>query len=247
MRTNYYSSREVRSVEVIRKGFEAVFAEAVKQGKKKIWLVSNAKSNLEGYLAEAIGQGAASELAKGKALNVEGIQIVFYGEKTLPYGGDDCPVLVCYPSKKLLDKLDGMKDISSLVVLPWLIGDVSEWANTHGATDIFGVVKEAKSTVSNPVVERALEHFKAVINWSTGISHPSDKASAIEIFRILRAAREPYTTEEVRAWLVQKGMKPDHANAIEAIAADPSKHRSKGIPAIGDESLKRWREEENDD
>lgn len=243
MRKDYFSSKEVRSADVIAHGLAKAIAEAKGLGKKRVWIVSHGKSNLDGHISEAIGKEAADALSKGKSVSAGNIEIVFYSDRILPYGGDGSPVVVCYPNDKLLDKLDGMTGIPCLIVLPWLNQETQAWIAAHAPEDIYGVVTTAQSTVSNPVVEKALETLLAVINVSTGISHPSDKAAAMDVFKRLRSGGESYSPDEVRAWLVQKGMRPNHANEIRDIAADPSKFRSKTNSPLRADILQRWREE----
>lgn len=243
MRKDYFSSKEVRSADVVAQGLAQAIAEAKRLGKKRVWIVSHGKSNLDGHISDAIGAEAAKALSNGKAVRAGEIEIVFYGDRTLPYGGDGSPVVACYPNGKLLDKLDGMTGIPCLVVLPWLKAETEAWIAAHAPEDIYGAVTTAQSTVSNPVVEKALETLWAVINVSTGISHPSDKASAMDVFKKLRNGGEAYSPEEVRAWLVQKGMHPNHANEIRDIAADPSKFRSRINSPLRADILQRWREE----
>lgn len=243
MRKDYFSSKEVRSADVIALGLAKAIAEAKSLGKKRVWIVSHGKSNLDGYISDAIGKGAADALSKGKSVRAGDIEIVFYGDRTLPYGGDGSPVVVCYPNDKLLDKLDGMSGIPCLIVLPWLHQETEAWIAAHAPEDIYGAVTTAQSTVSNPVVEKALETLLAVINVSTGISHPSDKATAMRIFKTLIKGKEAYDPDEVRAWLVQKGMRPNHANDIRDIAADPSKFRARTDSSPNMDQLRRWREE----
>jgi len=69
------------------------------------------------------------------------------------------------------------------------------------------------------VVERALESLTAIVNLSTGITDPRDRASAVQLFEILRNGGERFTPEEVKAWLVGKGgWKAIHAQEVTEVA-----------------------------
>jgi len=243
MRKNYFSSVDAQSSQVIIKGLAKAVGEALTQGVNRVWLVSHAKSNLDGNISSAIGHDAVASLAKGNIVRSGTTEIVFYGERTLPYAGDGSVVVACYPNKKLLDKLDGMQNIPCLIVLPWRQEETLDWINAHAPEDIYGAVATTRSSVTNLVVERALETLLAMINTSTGIAHPSDKATVIDIFTKLKGAGETYTASEVRAWLVQKGMDPEHANDIRDIAENPSKFRAKTGSPLRTDILARWREE----
>ncbi len=243
MRKNLFSSQTATSKEVIAKGFRSLLNEAALLGVKTVWLVSHQKSNLDGHISDTLGVAACKALASGKTVRVGDVAVQFYGERTLPYQGDGSPVLACFPSEKLLDELDGKKNIPCLIVLPWNAKDAAKWISAHGPADIFGSVNTQKLSVSNAVVEKALESLWALINVKAGISHPSDKQSAIDIFRILQAGRQPYAPEEVRAWLVQKGMRPEHANQIAEIATNPSGFRTKAPSVLPPDLLERWKKQ----
>jgi hypothetical protein len=59
------------------------------------------------------------------------------------------------------------------------------------------------------------------VNLSSGLGHPNDRSSAIEVLAILRDAGLSFTPEGVRAWLVAQGhWQPAHANDVESVCAD---------------------------
>ena len=54
---------------------------------------------------------------------------------------------------------------------------------------------------------------------STGILHPLDRATAVDLFRILRDNGIPYDPKEIRAWLVsQGGWQPSDADDVKRVA-----------------------------
>jgi hypothetical protein len=59
---------------------------------------------------------------------------------------------------------------------------------------------------------------KLVVNLSTGITHPSDEASAVQLFRILRTGRVPSRPEEVKAIAVHAGWEPRHDRDLASVA-----------------------------
>lgn len=60
----------------------------------------------------------------------------------------------------------------------------------------------------SPVVSAALRSLTAIVNVGTGLSHPSDRSSAVEMFRLLRDDGEAYDPDAVRAWTAQHGWAP---------------------------------------
>lgn len=107
-----------------------------------------------------------------------------------------------------------------MLVVPWIPDEVETWINARGAIELGAPITESSGpVVESKVVETALRGLTAVVNVSTGISHPSDRASAVQLFEILRDAGEPFTPNEVKAWLIGKGgWKATHAQDVAEVA-----------------------------
>jgi hypothetical protein len=105
--------------------------------------------------------------------------------------------------------------------------------------------------IKNKVMLMALKSFVARANRTTGISHPSDKRCAIEIFEILKQHREPYDPDEIKSWLILKAKwKPEFAEEVIKIARgilEGKKFNSiqKG-PMFNSDIIETWREESKD-
>lgn len=243
MRKNFYAS-EAATDEALAAGVQKLFSEMASLSLTRAWLVCDSKNNVSGMIASVIGEQPAKALGKGQPVRVgQSGSITLHTTLTLPLSASGVAILACHPSKKLLDRLDGLRDAAVLIVVPWSESDVAQWVQAHGPIDVLERTSSPAATVSNPVVARALESIRHVINFSTGIADPRDKDSVIDAFRILKDGGEVVTPAEVRAWFVQKGMKPEHANQIEAIAAAPGKFRKhSGTPRWRAGILEQWRE-----
>jgi hypothetical protein len=57
------------------------------------------------------------------------------------------------------------------------------------------------------------------VNLSTGLSHSSDKAAAVEAFRILASARRRWEPAEIEAWALGNGWSGDAASELGQVAA----------------------------
>jgi hypothetical protein len=246
-RENYYASEIANTPEVVRAGFEALIKVTGELKAQKAWLVCDSKQNLEGHIKNSIGEAAAKALQKGRCVTLPTKCLLsFYAERTLPLNGENCPILACFPSAKLLDKLDALLGVTALIVLPWSLDEIRPWLAAHGAKDILGGADVVPVTVSNPVVAEALKSILLHINLNTGVGHPSDKHAVIEAFRILKRGGEAVDPDEVRAWLVQEGMEPRHANTIAEIAADPTKFRhSERTSFWSPDILQAWKKSPN--
>lgn len=242
MRKDLYAS-EPGTEDALASGVRSLVAEMKSLGLSHAWLVCDSKSSVSGIIASVIGEKAAKGLAKGEAVRIDqSASITLKTALTMPLAAKGIAILACHPSKKLLDNLDALRDAAVLIVIPWNESDVSQWIKARGPVDILKRTSPVPATVSNSVVARALESIRHILNFSTGVVDPRDKDSVIDAFRILRDGKEPVDADEVRAWFVQKGMKPKHANQIAEIAAEPGKFRKHSSNARWKtDILEQWR------
>lgn len=105
--------------------------------------------------------------------------------------------------------------------------------------------------VSNKVVLMALKSFARGANRSSGISHQSDKRTAIETFTILKNNNEHYDPREVETWLIERAnWEPEFAEDVAEIARGILEgrrftSRQRG-PMYNENILEVWREEARD-
>ncbi len=179
------------------------------------------KSQSERVMSQVIGEHLAKALAKNQKVKLPNspVELSLMTERERLYTWDS-PVLVVYPSKKLLDKVDSLFGVTHVLVIPWTLEEIQYWIDTWGAYELgTQPTKSKRRLVSNPVVEEALRSLTVGVNVSTGIGHPLDKASTIDLFRRLKAASEHFDPEEVRAWLVAEGnWKPKYADDVAEVA-----------------------------
>jgi len=184
-------------------------------GKAISWLLSNSKplgfiavhglGNLDGVIREVIGEATVKGLRQGKTI-VSGAEISLITERKLIYDGKNSPVVAFYPDSKFLDEIDSIPNISAMLVVPWLFKEVKPWIRAWNASELGQPPTTPESALTqSKIVEQALKGLTATVNLSTGISHPSDRDAAIQMFEILKAAGEPFSPDEVKAWLVGKG------------------------------------------
>ena len=105
--------------------------------------------------------------------------------------------------------------------------------------------------VSNKVVLMALKSFASGANRVSGISHPSDKRTAIETFTILKNNNEHYDPREVESWLIERAdWEPGFAGDVAEIASGILEgrrftSRQRG-PMYNENIIEVWREEARD-
>jgi hypothetical protein len=237
----FYTSETANNSDVVKVGFIALFQAAKAANLEVVRLICATKGNLEGFIEDLMGREVVKTLKKTGTVNISGISVVFHHERAIPYSAEGTPVLLCYPDEKLLQKVDAMQDIPTLIVLPWTMDNIKPWLLAHGATDLLQKADISPCKISNPVVEQALKGMLLSINTSTGIVHSSDKATAIETFETLSAAGELYDPHEVGAWFVQHGVSSEHAATITEVARNPAGFRSADKANWGKQALERWR------
>lgn len=80
------------------------------------------------------------------------------------------------------------------------------------------VEQPSEPEFSDPVVEAALKTLTRSVNLSTGLGHPSDRDSAIWLFRKLKQAKITYNPMEIKGWLVRHGWMAEYANDVKEVA-----------------------------
>jgi hypothetical protein len=177
------------------------------------------KSSLDqfagGVFVKTFGAPGIKNLKKGGTVSIERVPIALLTERDGPrlWAG---AVLVVFPTRDLLDKVGGFR--ANALVVPFDEEDVRYWVDTWSASRLGTSPLPDRGVVLAPVVEAALIDLTKEVNVSTGLSHPDDHSSAVELFEILRADGIDFSPEVVRAWLVSVGKwKPTHADAVESV------------------------------
>jgi hypothetical protein len=147
---------------------------------------------------------------------------------------------------KSLDKLD-TTGAAAICAAPWVPDNIEGWKTNWNPVDVrTGTAVGADSTVHNPVVAKGLEHLTCRVNLSTGLAHPSDRSAAIELFRLFVRGGEGFNPDQVRAWAVRHGWRPDDARDLADVAHKIQEGRKlKAAPGGGwrEDYLDRLREE----
>jgi hypothetical protein len=202
-------------------GLALAYAEQISKAAEveDVILLVHTKHQLDGTgLSRFLGAGAVKAMNKGTAALSWGGRL--HGEtiKTLRYPARKSVVIAYYSDEKLLDFADGLNNVIGVVAVPWVPGEADGWAarwNTH----VHGRAQQApERLIDDPVVVSALETLTTVINPSTGLGHPRDKAMANEILRILRAKGHADPSATIKSWAIRRGWRPDHAADLEAFS-----------------------------
>jgi len=179
-------------------------------------LIVPTKQQLEGtVIDEVIGIGCAKQLLKGKPVDVQGGgSLLLKTERTFRGAWHGEVLIVIYPTKKMLNAVDACLTISAVVVVPWIMEEISEWVRSWSPS-LLGDVQSGVTPLNiNAVVQEGLKALTSRVNLSTGLAHPSDRSAAIGLFRILQKAGEALDADEIRAWAMRNNWIPRGADDL---------------------------------
>jgi hypothetical protein len=198
------------------------------------WLMDRLESGAEGlivaptmsqfessYLVDAIGDAVAQALRRNRVIAGPGGSRIRAetGQTFRRSSWRGGPVLVLWPSERLLDQLSDDTRVTELCAVPWLFDELEDWIAGHQATDLTGQGDApAAPTITDPVVEKAMQSLTSRVNLSTGLGHPLDHDAAVGAFRALRRAGHRWTGDEIQAWAVAHGWTDRHARQLRGIA-----------------------------
>jgi hypothetical protein len=203
--------------EALKDGFRWLFDYARENGSGEVAVEVPSVGSISN-LGRVIGDGNAKKLVKDRHLQVDGVRLTVFTEKTAPHRFEVGPVLAAWVDDKRLDKLDVL-NAPALCAIPWDRTDIDGWKTAwNPANARTGDAAGSGEPVGDPVLRAALKSLSQIVNLSTGITHPSDKASAVQLFRILRTGGVPFRPEEVKAIAVQAGWEPRHARDLASVA-----------------------------
>jgi hypothetical protein len=217
--------------------------------KQDALLATPVKRNLEGTVESVIGEDRVKELKNKNSISAGEVQIHHITERIDAPAWNGGPVLAIYPTKDLLDKIDDMRGVTDVLVIPWNRDEVQFWIDQWRATDLSSGEPEQseKNTLEivDPIVEEALLSLHTLVNVSTGLTHPSDRSQAIEMFKILDRNGHQYDPDTLRMWLVaEKGWSPENADEVREVAEGVLNGKSFQYESNrwADDILEQWRD-----
>lgn len=168
-------------------------------------------SDIAGFL----GDHASKALAKGSPINLgDGIQLSFNIPRNIKSFSNYDVLLAAYLTDKDMDTIDGVRNVDSIVFLPWNESDGKRWLSTWHPQ----IVGSSSWTVSSESLPQSVQDvvlkLGRCINMSTGLAHPSDKDMAKRLFSELRKQRVSASPELVRQFAVNNGWEPIRAQEL---------------------------------
>lgn len=207
--------------ESIKLAFAQAFQICQSNGLSNITLVYPTKGSFSSSdIAGFLGDQASKALAKGSAVNLgSGFTLTLEIPKNIKSFGKYDVFLAAYLTDKDMDIVDGVRNVNSIVCLPWNEDEGKRWLSTWNP-QVVGKQSWNASTGSLPQsVQEVVLKLGRCINMSTGLAHPSDKEMAKKLFSELRKNGVSVSSEVVRQFAVQNGWEPFRAQELATFAS----------------------------
>jgi hypothetical protein len=202
-----------------------LFAEAIRYSSmnniRKITLLVSVKGSFpDTVVGNFLGQKNSKKLCKGNSLLItDNISLNLDIPKNMSGFGAYGLVIGIYLSKHDLNALDSIRSAKAIAYLPWFEDEGKAWAATW-CPKVWGISSWSVIPVSLPFfVEEELQRLTRIINLSTGLTHPSDKTAAQQIFKKLKSGGHTIHPENIRQWAIKNGWQPRHAEALSQLAS----------------------------
>lgn len=127
-------------------------------------------------------------------------------------------VIVVYGDEKMMDQVDAMSNLHSIIAVPHIPNALDGWIKTWSPR-ILGedVASKENKIIDDAIIESALSSLTNSINLSHSILNPRDKEHANNTIRILRRNKHVQDSSNVRAWAVKNGWHPRAAGELEKL------------------------------
>ena len=174
--------------------------------------------NLRGAIGNVLGNNVIKRLSKDKRVIYNQMEITLKTERIEILEWTEDIVLSIYPTKRMFDSINDLNRARAIVVVPWNEREKEEWIRTWNPEVVGGEEAEVEPLELNAAVESALNTLTSMVNLSTGLTHSSDKESAITLLRILHNNQVPLDPNNMRIWALRNGWTSEGANDLQEIA-----------------------------
>ena len=160
--------------------------------------------NVRGILESKLGTKCVALLEKNGAARIRfDIAIVTDRTATQLYSWHG-PVLMVYPTDRMLNQVGSMAEVTAEIVVPWHSGQAEKWICARIPTPLGSASSsDVPSALKLPqVVEHALRGLDAFVNPVNCLCTKSDREQAIQVFETLQHYHPELEANSVHAYLV---------------------------------------------
>lgn len=220
------------------------------QIKKIVFLVGS--KNSTGWLDRLYGSDIVKKLFNG--INQNGVLVKIETVRTLQnnYSTETDIIIACGLNSDEIFKIEDYTNIKYIIAIPWQKELTQSWINTNQASileingDIITVTSKQNVLKPSLIIQEAFKELTAVINSSTGISHPSDNSRAKTYIKALFKYEPELNSDLICSFLVNElSWQTKHANEIRKLIDTLNNGRYfNGGEKIGLQNhYKRWQEQ----
>lgn len=189
----------------------------------------------------------ATRLRRDREVSAGGLRIRFINERDWPVGYR-YPVIALWLDDEQMRKVDAM-GLPAICAVTWNSEtDLKVWEAAWAPEDLRDPGDGGSAVEVPPVVGAALDDLLVRVNLTTGISHPTDRAAAVQMLAILHRSGERIDPQAIDAYLRRGGMSPTGSAAVGEIAARTleGKRLRTGSQVWRDNILLRWQGRDTD-
>jgi hypothetical protein len=198
--------------EAVRVGFRWLLKTAHKLERAECAIYVSGLSNAQN-LARPL-EGIGSRLATNRSVNADGLIISLLTARNLRPNYTSRAILAVWVGDQDMENIEDILP-AAICAIPWSHSDLEAWKAAWVPIDLrTGQPAGEALSVSNRVVEAALEDLTNHVNLSTGLTNQDDKRAAVWTFRLLRKAGESYDPSRIRAWAVRHGWSMKYAREL---------------------------------
>lgn len=198
-------------------GSAAAIQQNAPPSERDVILLTHTKQQLSS-LAAHIGANNAKALLVNRDVPFSGGRLRHASLQTLRGSAAGAIIIACYADSAMMDKVDGLKGLVGIVVVPDLPDGVDRWIlrwNPH----VLGQPAAAPARlIEDSVVEKALTSLSGLVNLGNSILNPRDAEYADEYLRILRAKGHVLESDKIKSWAIRNGWLPDAAAELAKLA-----------------------------
>jgi hypothetical protein len=193
---------------------------------KKVIIAVPYKCNLEGPVRAFFGDEIIKELLSSNKVTIEKISFILMTKNIGPVSSFCGAVMMIYPSGDLLDKIDDLIGVTDVLMVPWSDENIHEWVPRWDAMEIISQKRFGRVTLPAEV-QGKIDILDSVVNFETGLRHPSDRGYAIKLFKSMKSEGLIINPVEIKNYLIsRKNWSARNANMVFNVAEKVLKGKS---------------------
>lgn len=172
-------------------------------------------------LRRVIPESEVKKLCRGEVISLPfNITMNLMSYKSVSLLSSDSMVIGVYLAAESHDDLDSLTSVQAVMLIPWLEDEGKDWLMTWPDVTILGNnTWNVHPMPLPPNVESVLRQLTNGINITTGISHPSDLATAKAALGKIKPYIAGVASDDIRKWAKRNGWRPKDAKDLAQLAA----------------------------